>query len=317
MAVITLAGEPGCRAEEVARLTAQRLHYEFLSEAALRRMIVEEFGSETLIPDKVYPQALTAILARLATEHHLVVCVPGTERITGEFPGALRVSITASESYRVGSLMIEHRLDRTGARTLLKQLEREQRSVRRRQFGRANAVAHDFDLSFNLETFDSDQVAGMIEQLAATRDLAGYGYLTAATEASIQFGARLRLARHGITPAGKISLTRKPFVNSSEEIFATLLDYYRIAWEYEPRSFPIQWGKDGKVLESFTPDFYLPEIDLYVELTTMKQAHVTRKNRKVKLLRTIYPHINIQVYYQKDFQNLVFKYGLAERPATV
>ena len=58
------------------------------------------------------------------------------------------------------------------------------------------------------------------------------------------------------------------------------------------------------------PISILPEFDLYVELTTMKQALVTRKNRKVKLLRAIYPHINIQVFYQKDFQDLVFKYGL-------
>ena len=63
--------------------------------------------------------------------------------------------------------------------------------------------------------------------------------------------------------------------------------------------------------EAFTPDFYLPEFDLYVELTTMKQANVTRKNRKVKMLRELYPDINIQVFYQKDFENLIFKYGLA------
>ena len=63
-------------------------------------------------------------------------------------------------------------------------------------------------------------------------------------------------------------------------------------------------------MEAFTPDFYLPELDLYVELTTMKQALVTRKNRKVKLLKAIYPHINIQVFHQKDFQDLVFKHGL-------
>jgi hypoxanthine phosphoribosyltransferase len=67
------------------------------------------------------------------------------------------------------------------------------------------------------------------------------------------------------------------------------------------------------VLEAFTPDFYLPEFDLYVELTTMKQSLVTRKNRKLKLLRAIYPSVNIQVFYQKDFENLIFKYGLAER----
>ena len=71
--------------------------------------------------------------------------------------------------------------------------------------------------------------------------------------------------------------------------------------------------KSGGVLEAFTPDFYLQEFDLYVELTTMKQSLVTRKNRKVRLLRELYPHLNIQVFYQKDFENLIFKYGLAAR----
>jgi hypothetical protein len=213
--------------------------------------------------------------------------------------------------------MIDHRLDRPAARSLVKQLEREQRAARRRQFGRATPSPHDFDLTLNAETLEIDRAAALIEHAAASQDLSGQGLLAPASEATIQFAARLKLARHGIAPAGKVSITRKPFVNSSEEIFANLLGYYRIAWEYEPRSFPVRWGKDGKVLESFTPDFYLPEFDLYIELTTMKQAHVTRKNRKVKLLRTIYPHINIQVFYQKDFQNLVFKYGLAERPLAV
>jgi len=100
------------------------------------------------------------------------------------------------------------------------------------------------------------------------------------------------------------------FGHPSEEFFARLLDFYRIPWTYEPRSFPLQWNKDGKVTEAFTPDFYLSDLDLYVELTTMKQSLVTRKNRKVKLLRAIYPHINIQILYQKDFQDLFFKHGL-------
>ena len=103
------------------------------------------------------------------------------------------------------------------------------------------------------------------------------------------------------------------FAHPSEEMFANLLDFYRIAWEYEPRSFPIHWDEQGKVVESFTPDFYLSEFDLYVELTTMKQSLVTKKNRKVRLLKELNPGLNIQVFYQKDFENLIFKYGLAER----
>jgi hypothetical protein len=118
-------------------------------------------------------------------------------------------------------------------------------------------------------------------------------------------------------PPDKVALPRKLFAHPSEEIFANLLDFYRIPWEYEPRSFPIQWDREGKVSEAFTPDFYLTEFDLYVELTTMKQSLVTKKNRKVKLLKELYPHVNIQVFYQKDFENLIFKYGLAERAVKV
>jgi len=143
------------------------------------------------------------------------------------------------------------------------------------------------------------------------------GFLSAAAEAQIQFQIRLRLARHGIVPPGAVRLVEKSFAHPSEQVFANLLDFYRIPWEYEPRSFPVQWDAEGRVSESFTPDFYLPEYDLYVELTTMKQSLVTRKNRKIRLLRELYPHLNVQIFYQKDFENLIFKYGLAERPVKV
>jgi hypoxanthine phosphoribosyltransferase len=136
-----------------------------------------------------------------------------------------------------------------------------------------------------------------------------------AAEAQLQFQVRLKLARFGIVPPDRVHLVHKEFGHPSEQVFANLLDFYRIAWDYEPRSFALQWDKDGKVLEAFTPDFYLPEFDLYVELTTMKQANVTKKNRKIRLLRAIYPHVNIQVFYQKDVRDLVIKYGLPERLA--
>ena len=101
---------------------------------------------------------------------------------------------------------------------------------------------------------------------------------------------------------------RVGFVHPSEQEFARFLDYYRIRWVYEPASFPIGW-EDGRVSEMFTPDFYLPENDMYVELTTMKQSLVTPKNRKVRLLRELYPRINIRLLYQKDYQQLVVQAG--------
>ena len=98
------------------------------------------------------------------------------------------------------------------------------------------------------------------------------------------------------------------FVHPSEEEFARILDFYRIKWVYEPKSFPLRWEGD-RVTEMFTPDFYLPALDLYVELTTMKQSLVTRKNRKLRELRELYPDVNIRLLYRKDYQSLLDKYG--------
>ena len=313
MALITISGQPGSRHEEVARLTAQLLHFELVTEPRLRGVFAEEFGSEAAVPDKAFAPAAVSVVARLAIGHHLVLAVEGAELLFRDFPGLLRICVVAPESRRLGTLMLEHRLDRRAARALLRTLEAERRAERTRRFGRSSTPAHAFDLVSNTELLDPEGVAELIQGAAARRGLAEAGLLSAAAEAHLQFQVRLKLARYGIQAPGRVSLKGKAFVHPSEEVFANLLDFYRVAWEYEPRSFPVQWDPDGKVLEAFTPDFYLPEFDLYVELTTMKQSLVTKKNRKVKLLRAIYPNVNIQVFYQKDFENLIFKYGLPER----
>ena len=102
--------------------------------------------------------------------------------------------------------------------------------------------------------------------------------------------------------------SRVEFAHRSEHEFARFLDYYRIRWVYEPVSFPIAWEGE-RVAEMFTPDFYLPEHDLYIELTTMKQSLVTPKNRKLRLLRELYPDVNVRLLYRKDYQQLLAKAG--------
>ena len=314
MALIAVSGHPGCRYEEVARLSAQRLAFELLTQSRVRVLIDEEFGAGARIADKAYPSLVTSILARLATEHHIVYCAVGGEVQARHFLGMLRVHVVAPENIRIGNLMLDNRMERAAARQLLLELEAADRADRKAKFGRTKATADLFDMVLNAESLTSEQMAGLIETAVISGGLKERGYLSPAAAAQLQFQMRLKLARYGIVPPGNITLRKKMFAHQSEEMFANLLDFYRIAWEYEPRNFPIQWDRDGSVLESFTPDFFLPEADLYVELTTMKQSHVTRKNRKVRLLRELYPHLNVQVFYQKDFENLIFKYGLAERP---
>ncbi|HEY1331718.1 MAG TPA: hypothetical protein VGH10_09610 [Actinomycetota bacterium] len=105
------------------------------------------------------------------------------------------------------------------------------------------------------------------------------------------------------------------FAHASERQFARLLDFYQIEWQYEPTSFDLEWDKDGNVIQRFTPDFYLPAYDLYIEITTLSQKLVTRKNRKVRRLRERYPSVTCKVFYQRDYLSLVTKYGLDDTKA--
>lgn len=100
------------------------------------------------------------------------------------------------------------------------------------------------------------------------------------------------------------------FAHGSEAEFARILEFYGIRWEYESRSFPLEWDARGRVVESFSPDFYLPDLDLYIELTTLKQSLVTRKNRKLRRLRELYPHVRVKIFYGRDFRSLLTKYDL-------
>ena len=109
---------------------------------------------------------------------------------------------------------------------------------------------------------------------------------------------------------GELPSDRADFAHASERQFARLLDFYQIDWDYEPRSFDVEWDDEGQVTKKFTPDFYLPSFDLYIEITTMNQKLVTRKNRKVRRLRELYPSVNVKIFYQRDYLRLLEKYGL-------
>jgi hypoxanthine phosphoribosyltransferase len=100
------------------------------------------------------------------------------------------------------------------------------------------------------------------------------------------------------------------FVNRSELECAKILDYYGIPWDYEPTSFVLERDADGRVARAFTPDFYLPEQDLYIEVTVMKQSLVTRKNRKIRELQRLYPGVKVKLFYRRDIERLAQRYRL-------
>ena len=111
------------------------------------------------------------------------------------------------------------------------------------------------------------------------------------------------------SPPARPVLPHPVFAHQSEAELARILDFYAVRWEYEPDTFPILWSLEGAVVESFSPDFYLPDLDLYLELTTLRQKLVRKKNRKLRRLRELYPDLNIKLFYARDFRALMLKYG--------
>lgn len=107
------------------------------------------------------------------------------------------------------------------------------------------------------------------------------------------------------------------FVHPIEAEFARILDYYGIEWEYEPHTFALEWDEEGNVTRAFSPDFYLPQQELYVELTTMRPKLITKKNRKIRRLQELHPDINIKLFKRSDLRDMMIKYGIDEHTETL
>lgn len=100
------------------------------------------------------------------------------------------------------------------------------------------------------------------------------------------------------------------FAHPSERLFAALLDLHGVRWEYEPVEFALRWDEEGNPSGGFRPDFWLPDHGCFVELTTADQRLVTKKNAKIRRMRTLYPEVPVVVIYQRDFVSLLEHHGL-------
>jgi hypothetical protein len=106
--------------------------------------------------------------------------------------------------------------------------------------------------------------------------------------------------------------TQVKFVHYIEEVFARILDYYGVRWEYEPRTFPLQWDENGHVIVAFTPDFYLPDEDQYIELTTLRPKLMRQKNAKLRRMRELYPDVKIKLLRRRDLRDMMLRFGMDE-----
>ena len=109
-----------------------------------------------------------------------------------------------------------------------------------------------------------------------------------------------------------IKTKKHNFAHKSESDFAELMDLYGIKWIYEPMSFPLKWVSDWSIKMMFTPDFYLPDHNLFLEITTMNQKLVTKKNKKIKLSQKLYSNLRFKIIYEFQYLDLLNKYKGSE-----
>jgi hypothetical protein len=103
---------------------------------------------------------------------------------------------------------------------------------------------------------------------------------------------------------------RPQFAHPAEEVFAKILDFYGLEWQYEPRTFPLEWDVQGQVTEAFAPDFYLPDQDLYIELTTLRPKLANFKNRRIRRMQELYPEVHVKLIKRREMREMMVKYGL-------
>jgi cytidylate kinase len=314
MAIITISRLTGSGGREIATATAEAMGFQFLDRDAIDAAIGRQFPvpAEQLIRLKqdrrVYDEMIRSALAEVARDHNVVILGAGAQFLFAHVAGSLHVQIVAPLPYRIARVMRLAKVDRARAEGIIQERDETKRNFIEELYHTDWRDPSHYDLVVNIDNFSNEVAVQIIIQAAKAKGVEAKPVQLPAGLRQDILTAKLDVAQLAdIEPAEQ---KLREFAHPSEGEFARVMDFYRIRWQYEPRTFPIEWDEHHNVTAAFTPDFYLPDLDLFIELTTMKQSLVTKKNRKVRLLRRLYPDVNIKILYERDYRNLIWKYGL-------
>lgn len=318
MALVTVSRLEACRGEDVAAEAARRLGFRLVDRTLMRELLysydllaaIGRVGEPRAAADAGQPDeeeravraATEGIICHLAVRENIVLLGFGGQFLFSGCPGALHVRLTASLAFRLANAAAQGNPRSAAA---LQRREQQRRRLVRRHFGEDLTRGEHYDLALRVDTLGVEAAATLIEQAARALALTEGGRFEELRACATGRGVR-EISLDPLPPSPRAAR----FANDSEAEFAKVLDFYRIPWRYEPETFPVEWWPDGRVKSSFSPDFYLTEMDTYLELTTMKQSLVTKKNRKVRLFRQLYPDKKLLIFYGRDFRKLAQKFGL-------
>jgi cytidylate kinase len=317
MAIITISRLTGSGGREIATAISEGLGFQLIDRKAMDAIIDQQFPVRTeeltrIKQDrKVYHEMLRSAIAELSRRENVVVIGGGAQFLFAKVAASLHVQIVAPLPFRTARVMKLAGLDRAAAESLIEEKDQGKRRLMHDLYGQNWRDPTHYDLVLNTDHFSTEVAVEIIIRAAKAK-----GIEAQPVELPAHLRAEILTTKIDVSQRATTATDLEPniylpeFAHPSEREFARVMVFYRIRWEYEPRTFPIEWDKDDHVIAAFTPDFYLPDLDLFIELTTMKQSLVTKKNRKIRHLRELYPDINIKILYERDYKNLIWKYGL-------
>jgi cytidylate kinase len=315
MQIITISRQTASGGEEIAqelsnRLGLQLIDRKYVLENWLSKVADEhqlhmleqssKFYTKILNPDAEkndqisFGSYIAQKLKEKSETTDLVIVGLGAQIIFKNNPYALHFKIVASEEYRCQQLKKNYGLHRDEAARELELADRKHRRYVWRIHNQDWKKTTLYHLTINRDGLDLEESLSIIMNIADLK----------------KENPQALNNNKEITENKVENKSQRNFGHESEKEFAKILDMHHIKWEYEPSEFPLEWDPEGNVIMAFRPDFYLSEHDTYVELTTMKQKYTTEKNKKVRLLQELYPHIKIKIVYKKDFEQLAEKFEL-------
>lgn len=314
MPIITISRQTASMGNKIAKELSMKLGFELISrEYVVNNWLTEVADKHELHMlkessksymnkikglDITYAQYLEEKLKKIAQNQSLIILGLGSQIIFAHDPQALHIKIVASQTSRKERLAKKYGLSLKQANQSLQLSDRKHSRYIWRIYEMDWSQLTLYHLCINTDGISVNKAVDLIIYLLELKKEDQLPLVSKKKEEIIS----------------EIKAIKEPdFAHPSEKEFANILDMHNIKWEYEPTEFPLEWDAEGNIIFGFRPDFYLVEHDIYIELTTRQQKYVTEKNKKMRLLKKLYPDVNIRIVYKKDFNSLISRFSVKKR----
>ncbi len=306
MPIITISRQMYSLGDEIAEALSRKLGWELLTRNDLLSRFLGDVSTEhdlhmlsesakyylkTSRDGGTFIDVITENLEAYLENHSAILVGFGSQMIFAQSKDAVHLRVFAPKDVRINRAKKHYHVSRAEAESIVDVADRRHKRFVTAVFEADLTNPEHYHLNLNTASLSVDECVAAVMALQKERE------------------SRRQIENETIQQQVSNNLSDySAFKTEAEAEFAKILDMYQLDWKYEPKTFPIEWDAEGNVTMAFSPDFYLTQFDMYIELTTMNQKYVTQKNKKAKKLRELYPGVNVKVVYKKDFNTLIERF---------